>query len=431
MNNAPSALAYLVSRYPAVSHTFILREVQGLRRLGFRIETASINPPDRPLAKMTPDEQLEAKQTYSIKLDGAYGAACALLWAMVNRPVALLRCARAAMAFGQGLKRIYALAYAIEAVMVARWMQKHDLLHLHVHFGNEGATVGTLVKDFTGAGLSLTIHGPDEFDNIPGQRLRHKINAADRIVCISQFGRSQLMRISDPALWPKLQLCHLGVEGATYAHARNKRNEAPSIAAPFRLLCIGRLTPAKGQLLLLQACAELHHRGVPLCLTLVGDGPDRVRLENTSKSLGIGALVDFAGALNQAEVANELVKAEAFILPSLAEGIPVVLMEAMASGLPCISSPVNGIPELIEHNESGLLVAAGDVRELAKQLERLIGDSALCERIGRTGREKVMRHFEFSKNLQKLAKIFYHLPTLNRLDMNPRTARLPPIATIK
>ena len=400
-------LAYLVSRYPAISHTFILREVLGLRALGLRIEVASINPPDRELEAMTAEELGEAQHTYCVKEHGAQGALRALRWAICTRPIALCRTLLAAAQFGRGFKRLYALTYAIEATMVGRWMERQGLRHLHVHFGNEGAAVGLLVKTLNRTGFSLTIHGPDEFDDVAGQRIAQKIAAADRVVCISQFARSQLMRLSDPVHWTKLDLCRLGIDLVRFTPA-----QTPRTPGPVRLLSVGRLAPAKGQLLLIQACAELLHRGLDFKLTIVGEGSQRTRLEACADDLGLRNQIHFAGALNQGEVQAELRQADVFVLPSLAEGIPVVLMEAMASGVPCISCPVNGIPELIAHEHSGLFAAPGDVASLAVQLERLIRNAGLRGELARAGRLQVQSAFNFMANLGQLARIFHQLPAV-------------------
>ncbi|MFY8117856.1 MAG: glycosyltransferase family 4 protein [Roseateles sp.] len=402
-----AALAYLVSRYPAVSHTFILREVLALRALGLRVEVASINPPDRAPQAMGSDERAEAQNTYTLKQHGVAGGLAALAWALRRHPRGLLAACGEALRSGQGLGRLRALAYAVEAAMVARWMARRDLHHLHVHFGNAAALVGMLVKTLSGAGLSLTIHGPDEFDDVYGQRLVNKVAAADGVVCISQSVRSQLMRLSSPRHWGKLRLCHLGVDPERYQPSTSRRRPGPP-----RLLCIGRLTPAKGQLLLLRACAELQRKGLDFELIIVGDGPDRQGLQHSARLLQLQPRVRFTGALNQAQVRAELEDADAFVLPSLAEGIPVVLMEAMACGLPCLSSPVNGIPELIEHERDGLLATPGDTQALAAQLARLISDAALRGKLAEQGRAKVLRQFDLRRNTAQLASFFSSLPAV-------------------
>jgi glycosyltransferase involved in cell wall biosynthesis len=173
---------------------------------------------------------------------------------------------------------------------------------------------------------------------------------------------------------------------------------------------VGRLAPAKGQLLLLQACAELAREGRPFELTVVGDGPDRAYLEAAVRAQQLTHCVRFTGALNQPEVRTEMARADVFVLPSLAEGIPVVLMEAMASGLPCVTTPVNGIPELIEHGRSGLLATPGCVAALATQLRRVMADEGLRLSLAQGGLAQIARAFNLGPNVAKLAAILRSLP---------------------
>ena len=399
-------LAYLVSAYPAVSHTFILREVQRLRALGQAIVTASINRPDRALEAMDPLERQEAQATYGVKADGVRGALAALGSRALRAPVRLLGTLARGWRLGGPGRRITGLAWAVEAAMVARWMRREGTSHLHVHFGNAAAAVGVLVKQLDGCHLSFTIHGPDEFDDVRAQQLATKVGEADAVVCISQFVRGQLMRLSDPVHWPKLQLCRLGVDPQAFPFRRRE----PHDGTPLQMLCVGRLTPAKGQVLLVQACAKLRDAGVPFQLTLVGAGPDRARVEAAVAAAGLAAQVTLTGALNQAEVRERFARADLFVLPSLAEGIPVVLMEAMASGVPCVTTPVNGIPELVEDGRTGLLARPGDVDDLARALSRLAGDAALRGALVTAAREKVRADFDLARNVAALAGVFARFP---------------------
>ena len=397
MSNTCVPLAYLVSRYPAISHTFILREIAHLRTLGHQIHTASINAPDRSLDLMDATVRAEAEQTYGVKQHGAAGALAALGYWALRAPSALLKTLATSRRFGL----LKGLAYTVEAAMVARWMQQRALAHLHVHFGNAGASVGVLVKQLTGCHLSYTIHGPDEFDDVPGQQLAYKMHAADSIVCISQFARSQLMRISAPSDWPKFTVCRLGVDASVFKAA--PRTDASVVP---QLVSVGRLTPAKGQVLLIQACAQLRERGVPFHLTMVGDGPDRGRVEAEIARHQLQSHVYLTGSLTQEGVRAELARSDAFVLPSLAEGIPVVLMEAMASYVPCISTPVNGIPELIEHGQTGLLATPGDVDSLVHQLTLLCTSADLRQRMSLAAYAKVTSQFDLYANVRALGGVF-------------------------
>ncbi len=402
MTTTCAPLAYLVSRYPAVSHTFILREIAHLRALGHVIHTASINPPDRALELMDAAERSEAQATYFVKADGVAGGAAALAYWIAKAPVRLLQMFRLGRQLAHGAK---GLAYAVEAAMVAKWMTEKQLAHLHVHFGNAGATVGVLVKALTQCHLSYTIHGPDEFDDVPGQQLAHKMAAADAVVCISQFARSQLMRISAPADWHKFQVCRLGVDPSQFTRATGSND-----SARVNMLCVGRLTPAKCQVLLVQACARLRDAGVAFTLTMVGDGPDRNRVEAAVAEHGLHDQIKLTGALTQKGVRQAFAQADIFVLPSLAEGIPVVLMEAMCSFVPCLSTPVNGIPELIENDHTGLLSTPGDLDSLVAQLQRLCNSPADRARLAQAAAVKVRQGFDLARNVRQLSQIFCEFP---------------------
>lgn len=403
MNTALPPMAYLISRYPAISHTFILREIQRLRTLGHTIHTASINPPDRGVEAMEPYERQEADGTFFVKAQGAFGALGAFLYWCTTSPLKLAQMMRMGWRMGKAGNPVYGLAYALEAAMVARWMQQRELRYLHVHFGNAGATVGVLVKQLKGCHLSYTIHGPDEFDDVPGQHLAFKMQMADQVVCISQFAKGQLMRISRPDDWPKFQVCRLGVDPSQFTFTTRK-----AANATVELLCVGRLSPAKGQVLLVQACAQLRDKGLNFSLTLVGDGPDRRRIEQAIASLQLGSHITLNGSLNQEAVKAKFARADVFVLPSLAEGIPVVLMEAMSSGVPCVSTPVNGIPELIEHDCTGLLATPGDVDSLTRQLTRLIQQPQLRQSLAHAAHGKVLADFDLIRNVARLSQCFAH-----------------------
>lgn len=400
MNKSSLPMAYLVSRYPAISHTFILREIQGLRALGHKIYTASINTPDRDKAAMEAYERHETDATFFVKAQGLSGALVALLYWLHKSPLALLSTFRLGLSLGKGGSWFYGLAYTVEAAIVAHWMQVLGLVQLHVHFGNAGASVGVLVKHLSRCHLSYTIHGPDEFDDVPGQNLPLKMAHADRVLCISQFAKGQLMRISRPSHWSKFQVCRLGVDPTQFSYSPRKP------AANVNLLCVGRLSSAKAQLVLVQACAGLRDEGLDFSLRLVGDGPDRSAIEKSIADLDLGNHIHLTGALNQSGVRAHLSSADIFVLPSLAEGIPVVLMEAMSSGVPCISTPVNGIPELIQHERTGLLATPGDVISLRDQLRRLIQKPELRRSLAEAARLKVLADFDLRRNVAQLSRSF-------------------------
>ncbi len=396
-------MAYLVSRYPAVSHTFILREVLQLRAQGFDLHVASINSPDRPAEQLTADERAEAKETYYVKAHGAVGAASAHLATLVARPLAWLRGLLFALRLGgTDVKAwVYGVFYFIEAVMLGRWMQGKKLTHLHVHFATPASQVALIAAQIFPITFSITVHGPDEFYDVSQYRLAEKIRGASFLCTIGAYARSQLMKLSPISEWDKFEVSPLGVDPTAFA-------PRPFRAAPesFELICVGRLVPAKGQHILINAMHLLAEQKRPVHLRLVGDGPDRASLEAQVDRLNLRRCVTFEGAVNQDRIRALYAQADAFVLASFAEGIPVVLMEAMAMEIPCVTTFITGIPELIRHEIDGLLVAPSAVEDLAAAIGRLMDDAELRQRLGAQGRRRVMDRYNLDRNTARLAAIF-------------------------
>ena len=345
-------LAYLVSQYPAVSHTFILREIHQLRQLGIAIRTASIEPSTPGPNGFTEAESREAAATFCVKTRSPLRIVLDHATCFARRPRAYLAGLVSAFRLaGLDLKAVlYHLVYFAEAVTVGEWMRRNALPHLHVHFANAAATVALLVKKTHGIPYSVTVHGSDEFYGIEFYRLREKVAGASLVCCVSRFTRSQLMKASPREHWGKLEVCPLGVDPAVFKPVGSRAGDA------FEILCVGRLVPAKGHSVLLAAVARLTGRGRRVQLSLVGDGPDRQALESIAAGLNIRERVHFHGSVNQDRILEFLERADAFVLLSFAEGIPVCLMEAMAMEIPCIATFVGGIPELIQSGEDGILV---------------------------------------------------------------------------
>jgi len=397
------ALAYLVSTYPTLSMVFVLREVLQLRELGFRIETASINRPDRALEALTADEASEANRTYCVKADGLLGATVAKLQTVCTNFAGYWRGVGLAFSLaGLDLRRLYFnIMYFIEALMVGQWMRRKGLRHLHVHLASQAASVGLFVKTIFGFGYSFTVHGPDEFYDAEGQYLTEKIAAAEFICCISSFARSQLMKLSPYADWNKCVVVPLGVDPTKF-----EPRAARSAPATFEILCVGRLTPAKGQHLLVDAVDALARQGRKVRVRLVGSGPDEASLRAQAARMAHPECVVFEGAINQDRIREFYQAADIFCLPSFAEGIPVVLMEAMAMEVPCVTTWITGIPELIRNDVDGVLVAPSDLDGLTVALARLMDDEELRLKIGVHGRKRVVERYDLRRNVGKLAGVF-------------------------
>jgi len=397
-------IAYIVSRYPAVSHTFILREVLGLRAAGFDVTTISVRRAD-PTHLLTPHDQQEAAQTHVLVGASALSYLGACLHAL-TRPLHLARMfARAWSLRRPGLKgSLWACFYALEAILAWHICHQRGINHFHAHFANVACDVALLAALLAGpdASFTFTMHGPTEFADVAHFRLAEKAAAAASIICISDFARSQLMALLPPAQWPKLRIVHCGIDVTAY------RFQSRTPAAVREILCVGRLVPVKAQALLLEALATL---SIPFHLTLVGDGPDRARLESLTDQLGLRPHVTFAGNIGQNAIHTYYQRAHLFVLPSFAEGLPVVLIEAMASGVPVISTRIAGIPELIEHNVEGLLVPPGRVDCLRDAIQQLLRDETRSIAFAHAARAKVESAFDGRQCTHDLAAIFSAMQT--------------------
>jgi colanic acid/amylovoran biosynthesis glycosyltransferase len=400
---AARRMAYLLSRYPAVSHSFLLNEILELRKLGFEIEVASINSADRPADQLPAVEREESETTRYIKGTRPHRIAASILRTLILRPRVFFRGLAAALRLG-GMDlsgSLYALFYFAEALLIGEWMMQRRLRHLHVHFCTAVATVGLLTSIAWEIPMSLSVHGPDEFFDTEKYHLPAKIAHARFVLCISDYCRSQLMRISAPEHWAKMHVVRLGVDPQLFAPNPQNRKSGQ----PFEIVCVGRLVPAKGQLLLVRAFAQLLSEGYAAHLTLVGDGEDRGRIEAMIAERGLAAGVTLKGALSHAHARQALRQADLFVLASFAEGLPVALMEAMSMEIACISTYVAGIPELIRHEQDGLLVPASSVEALAQAMRDLIDNPGYRHTLAASGRMRALSLHNLSQNAAEQASV--------------------------
>ena len=397
----PQRIAYLLSQYPAISHTFFLNEVLALRKLGFHIETASINSIHPPGGGFPAVELQEAAQTFYIKQTPKPFILQLLIKTVFTDPSVILRGLSAALKLrpwdipGTG----YALFYLVEAIILGDWMKRRGLSHLHVHFGGAVATVGMLTSIAWQIPYSLTIHGPEEFYDVAPSFLEQKISLATFVTCISHYCRSQLLKISPVVGWPKFHVCRLGVQTEVFL---------PVPAVPrdrLHVVNVGRLHPAKGQMILLESFLELRRRGISARLSIVGDGVGGDALREFVRRNDLGDSVTLHGALSHPATRAILATADLFVLPSFAEGVPVALMEAMSMEIACVSTYVAGIPELIEAGEQGLLVPPSSVQALTEAMASLLTNDGLRRLIASAGRRKVLSQYDLASNIRVLAKV--------------------------
>ena len=411
-------VAYLTGEYPAVSHTFILREVEALRQLGLDVLTCSVRQTGAEHHR-GPAEKAAAENTfYVIKAaKNPRGFLSAQLWAL-RRPKQYWAALKLAWKLRQpGLRgALYQLFYLLEAVILAQHLDKQGVTHLHNHFANSSCTVAILTHNLAEIPFSFTLHGPSIFFEPRLWRIDEKIAQASYVACISHFCRSQGMIFADPAHWHKLKIVHCGVQPETYALATPR-------APGKRVVFVGRLAAVKGVLVLLRAFARVLKTHPDAHLTLVGDGPERARIEALASELGCSEQVHFAGYLSQQEVAQELQKANLFALPSFAEGVPVVLMEAMASELAVVATRIAGIPELVEDGKTGFTVPAGDEDAFTQALQDAFDAPETCAKMGTSGRHVVTSDFHVLREAQRMKALICDGPQGSepRGEMKPQS----------
>ena len=417
-------IGYLVSKYPAVSHTFILREVHALRDLGLDVETATVRRPAAHELLSSIDRQ-EDEATFSLLPASPLRVMKVHLEELVRHPRSYLSTLRLALRLGGGGLRglVWRLFYFAEAMLLVRWCRDRGIGHVHAHFANVGADVALLAAEYGRASgrpgsWSFTMHGPTEFADVERHRLARKVEHASFVVCISDFCRSQLMALVKQRHWDKLHVVHCGVNPDSFAPPPAR---GPS-SGPLEVLVLGRLVPEKGQALLLEAVAALTRAGRDVRLSVVGDGPDRERLEALARRLGIAGETHFAGAVALTETAGWYEAADVFCLPSFAEGVPVVLMEALATGVPVVTTQIAGIPELVEDGVSGFLVPPGRADRLADALAVLADDPDGRRRMGEAGRRRVLADYNVKRSALLLHRIFLGEPASGSRDGAP----LPP-----
>jgi colanic acid/amylovoran biosynthesis glycosyltransferase len=404
-DNQTMRVAYLTGRYPAISHTFIMREVRALRALGVGVDTFSVWPTDRSLLLARADEE-EHASTYTLLPLRPIPTVAAHLTAAVTRPRRYLGTFRRAVGLRRPGVRGWALAmsWVIEAIVLWRQCRRRGIRHVHVHLNGTAPAVALLLADFADDSCaggdtwswSMTVHGPNEFYDTPGERLAEKVRAARFVICISDFARSQLMGLVEEPHWDKLHVVHCGVDPAVFAPLHRIGGET------LEVLNVGRLVSVKGHAVLIEAIGLVHDRGIAAALTIVGEGPTRPELEELIRARGLGECVRLVGAVGQDAILDLYSAADVFCMSSFAEGVPVVLMEAMSQEIPVVAPAIMGIPELVEHGVSGLLTRPARPDQISDALTGLANSGELRQLLGHRGREKVIAEFAIEQCAREL-----------------------------
>lgn len=392
-----SGLAYLTNQYPKGSHTFIRREIAALESRGWGVRRLSIRRAREPLTD--PADLAERERTHVCLDEGVWRLTMDVLVVLLARPARFLDAARLCWRMHAVSERgvVRHLAYLVEACHLLLLSESEGWKHVHVHFGTNAAAVARLVRKLGGPSYSLTIHGPGEFDAPVALSLGGKVEDASFAVAISQYGSAQLRRWVHPDAWQRIHVVRCGVDEAFLA------NPYPIEPDSRRFVSVGRLTPQKGQLLLLEAFVELVREEPTVELVLVGDGELRATLETKIETLGLRGHARVAGWCPEEEVRGLLRGSRALVMPSFAEGLPVAIMEALALGRPVIASAIAGIPELVRDKESGWLVIAGDRSDLVRAMrECLMTPAEVLMELAKRGRERVQASHDVSQEVAHL-----------------------------
>jgi len=394
-------ITYFVNQYPKVSHSFIRREIMALERLGLSVQRVALRGWDEKVTDK--DDLAELAITTHLLRGGLLRSLVAFARAAVATPVRFAKAVQLALRMSRRSERPFAyhLVYLAEACLLLRHVRSFGSQHVHAHFGTNSTEVVMLANALGGPGFSFTVHGPEEFDKPEFIGLAEKIKRSAFVVAISSFGRSQLFRWIDYTQWPKVHVVHCGLEDSFHSLAAMP---SPDIK---RLVCVGRLCEQKGQLLLIQAMALLAQRGLLFELVLAGDGEMRPEIEALIDRNGLREQVRITGWISSDQVRSELLAARAMVLPSFAEGLPVVIMEAMALRRPVLTTSIAGVPELVRNGESGWLFPAGSVEELAEALAACLSTPVdVLHQMGERAYERVLQRHSVDIEAGKLAELF-------------------------
>lgn len=394
-------IAYLVNQYPKVSHSFIRREIAGIEACGLPVARFSIRSKGSELVDEV--DKLEQELTQVVLGIGKVGLLVALLRVAVTKPAHFLSTLWLMLQVGWNSERgiLRHFAYLAEACVLLGWFSDLGIAHVHAHFGTNSTTVAMLCHALGGPPYSFTVHGPEEFDKAEAIALTEKIKRSAFVVGVSSFGKSQLYRWCEHEQWSKIHVVHCGVDDLFLTQAPTPIPDQP------RLVCVGRLCEQKGHLILIEAASRLAAEGLPFKLILVGDGPLRTQIETQIAQRNLQDHIEITGWASNPEVQQQILASRAMVLPSFAEGLPVVIMEALALSRPVISTYIAGIPELVEPGVCGWLVPPGSVESLTEVMRKALQlPVEKLEQMGRVGALRVAKQHNAAIEASQLATLF-------------------------
>lgn len=397
----PNRIAYFTNQYPKVSHSFIRREILALEKQGLKIQRIALRGWNDELVD---EEDIdERKQTHYVLQGGIIGLLFALTRIILTRPIHFISAFILALKMSYKAERSipYHFIYLAEACKILPLVKRFGASHVHAHFGTNPAEVVMLMHALGGPPFSFTVHGPEEFDRPKFIKLGEKIGMAAFVVAISSYGRSQLYRWVGHDHWSKINVVHCGLEDSFY---NVPIKPVPSVP---RLVCVGRLCEQKGQLLLVEAAHELAIKNIDFELVLAGDGEMRSEVEKLIEKYELTDRVRITGWISGDQVREEILAARGLVLPSFAEGLPVVIMEAMALRRPVLTTYVAGIPELVRPGENGWLFPAGSVNALESAMADFLSQpDEVLQAMGEAAYQRVIKRHNIDQEAAKLIALF-------------------------
>jgi glycosyltransferase involved in cell wall biosynthesis len=394
-----------MTHYPKLAQTFISNEIDALERAGVQVACFAMNSPE-PFERSREGAGRRIEHTTYLK-SAPLRALASLSRQSLRHPLRMARVWKMALASSGGdLRRaVRRLGHLAQAAVVADKAARLGITRLHAHFGLAPATIAWLACAIAraqgrSAQFSFTIHGYHDFADPAEARLELKARDAAAVLCISDFTRSQLSLITPPELWPKFHVARCGIDLAGFAY-----RDPPEPGPVTTIMALGRLSPEKGFNVLIEGIALSRDAGIPVRLRIVGDGPYRSELEAAVGDRGLADAVSFTGELPPDAVREELKSADLFCMASFSEGLPVSLMEAMAIGVPCITTWIAGIPELAENEVTALTVPPARADSLAAAIARLAGEPELRLRLARAARERVEQSHCLTANAAQVREL--------------------------
>lgn len=417
-------ITYPVRTFPKISETFIMREVLALESQGVNLSLYALRRPAEIMSHAL-NGAVRARVSYlPARLAEAFtGFLWTQLFLLLRRPLGYFQ----ALFFALRRAEAGGGRDFLQATFLAHALVKNHIAHLHAHFINEPAGVAELAHRLSGIPYSITAHAKDIYLS-PKTELARKIAGAKFVVTCNDYNRRYLEALAVPRT-PIVKIYH-GLDVELFS----KKIPTDQAGGVPLLLSVGRLRPKKGFAILLEACGLLKIGGHKFRCVIAGYGPLRDPLAARIDELGLGDTVALAGMVTQEEVIALYRQAQLFVLPCQVsadgdrDGIPNVLAEAMAMELPVISTAVAGIPELIEHDRSGLLVRPEDPLQLAAAIARLLDQPRLRQELGKAGREKVCRLFATEKNSAELKGWFFAAPVDRQLAIDAVAALAPGVS---